>query len=175
MEIRTRRLALRPVGPEDLEGTHAYASDPEATRMMMFLPVDSPEETEKFLRDAAAEWRKPAPSYYEFAILQDGAQVGGISLFRLEGQDDGAELGWIVRRDRWRQGIAEEATRGLMDHARRAWGIHRFIAQCDGENTASWRLMEKLGMRRINVAGGRKNRSSDEERTELTYEVVFPD
>ena len=173
MEIKTPRLTLRPAGPEYLDSTHAYASDPEATRFMMFLPVDSREETLRFLEDAAEEWRKPVPACREFAILIGGEHVGGISLFGLEGEPDGAELGWIVRKDRWRQGIAREAAEALMAYAAREWGFRRFIAQCDGENTASFRLMEKLGMRRIGAATGRKNRGSDEERVELTYERVL--
>ena len=81
MEIKTPRLTLRPAGPVYLESTHAYASDPETTRLMMFLPVDSLEETLRFLENAAAEWAKPEPTYREFVILTDGEHVGGISLF----------------------------------------------------------------------------------------------
>lgn len=173
MEIKTPRLTLRPAGPVYLESTHAYASDPETTRLMMFLPVDSLEETLRFLENAAAEWAKPEPTYREFVILTDGEHVGGISLFGLEGEPDGAELGWIIRKDRWRQGIAREAAEALMAYAAQEWGVRRFIAQCDSENTASFRLMEKLGMRRIGSAKGRKNRGSDEERVELTYERVL--
>lgn len=175
MQINTQRLALRPTGPEYLESTFAYSSDPLATRMMVFLPMASREEALQYLEDAAAEWAKPRPTHYRFAIIMDGEHVGGVNLSRLEDDPSWADLGWIVRRDRWRRGIAFEAASALMDHAHREWGIRRFIAQCDSENEASYRLMEKLGMRRIGCAGGRKNRASDEERFELTYELVYPE
>ena len=51
--------------------------------------------------------------------------------------------------------------------------MHRFVAMCDSENERSRRLMERLGMRRVPGVGKRKNRSSDEERLELTYEIVL--
>ena len=70
-------------------------------------------------------------------------------------------------------GKALEAARALMDYAHSAWGFKRFIAQCDSANESSYRLMERLGMRRISCTGGRKNRSSDEERQELTYEIMW--
>lgn len=53
----------------------------------------------------------------------------------------------------------------------RASGPSRFIAHCDSENTASRRVMEKLGMSLREISHGRKNRSSDEERDECLYEL----
>ena len=171
VEIKTERLTLRPAAPEYLESTYAYASDPENTKYMMFLPVADREEALRFLEDARAEWGKETPSYYEYLILLGDRHVGGITLYRLNAPD-ACELGWIIHRDYWRQGIAREAAAALLDHARRM-GFRRVIAQCDSENAPSYHLMEKLGMRYVGVAGGRKNRSSDEERQELTYEIVF--
>ena len=173
MTIRTPRLALVPASPEYLDSTHAYASDGENCRYMMFLPKDSLEETRQFLADAAAEWEKPEPDYWEFMILMDGRHVGGVTLNRLKDAPHSAELGWILHRDFQHRGIAAEAVRALMDCARREWGFTRFIAQCDSENEPSWRLMEKLGMRCIDRSGKRKNRGSEEQRVEWTYEILF--
>ena len=172
LEIKTERLTLRPLSLEYLDSTHAYASDLENTRFMMFLPNASRGETEAFIREAVSERAKPEPAYYEFAVLLGNAQIGGISLYFLQDRRE-AELGWILDKRHWGHGYAAEAARGLMDWGRQQWGIRRFIAQCDAENAPSWRLMERLGMRRIGCAGGRKNRSSDEERTELTYVIEY--
>ena len=171
MQITTTRLTLRPLTMDCLEATHAYASDREATRLMCFLPNDSIGETEAFIRDAEAEWAKERPSRYEFAILLGEVQLGGVTLFMLE--DGSAELGWILDRRHLGRGYATEAARAVMGWARDDLGIRRFIAQCDAENDASRRVMERLGMRRISCTGGRKNRSSGEERMELTYEVAL--
>ena len=40
MQIKTQRLTLEPLGTKFLVSTHAYASDPELTRLMVFLPTD---------------------------------------------------------------------------------------------------------------------------------------
>lgn len=170
MEIRTRRLVLKPASPEYLESTHAYACDPENTRYMVHLPNRSLEETRGFLEEAARQWASGAPEDYEFVVLLDGVHIGGVNLFPLDAPHT-AELGWILARAYWGHGYAAEAARGLMDCAASRLGVRRFIAQCDAENTASRRVMEKLGMRLIDRSGGRKNRSSDEERMELTYEI----
>ena len=169
MEIVTPRLTLRPLGPEYLASTHAYASDPVHTRYMMYLPHESEAETLGFLEDCAREWSKSRPAFYEFAVLLDGAHVGGVSLYR-EGDD--LELAWIIAPDHLGHGYAVEAARALVDWAVENLGATRFIAHCDSENLASARVMEKLGMVRTDSAGVRKNRGSDALRTEYAYALT---
>lgn len=170
MEIKTRRLILCPLGMKYLESTHEYASDRDATRYMMFLPNDTVEETTEFLRDAEAEWNKRNPEYYEFAVLMDNRHIGAVSLY-LDEDRTTAEFGWILHRDYWRQGITTEAVHALLDYSINTLGIHHFIAHCDSENVASYKVMEKIGMARTGCSGGRKNKSSDEERKEYLYEL----
>ena len=172
MEINTKRLTLRPLGPGDLETTHAYASDAANTEYMMFLPNETREETRRFLEDAAEEWLKPRPAYYEFAVLLGGAHIGAVSLY-MEGGPDTAELGWILHRDHHGHGYATEAAAALIPFARDALGVKRLIAHCDAENLASQGVMRKLGMTLADTSGTRKNRGSDEVRTEYRYELAL--
>ena len=58
------------------------------------------------------------------------------------------EIGWVVSPGRQGRGYATEAARALVDFAFGALGCHRVVATCQPENPASWRVMEKLGMRR---------------------------
>lgn len=170
MEIRTSRLILRPLGIKYLESTHKYASDREATKYMMFLPNDTIEETAEFLQNADAEWSKQDPEYYEFAVLLNDKHIGAVSLYMDENRTTG-EFGWIIHRDYWRQGITTEAVRALLDYGVNTLNVHHFIAHCDSENIASYKVMEKIGMVRTKCYGGRRNKSSDEERNECLYEL----
>lgn len=169
--IKTDRLTLRPLGTEYLETVHEYSSDLETTRLMAFLPHESVAETEQFLRECENEWRSEQPSFCEFAVIYEGRQIGSVGLYRAG--ENAVEFGWILNKAYHGRGIAAEAARALLGFARDEMGAERIIAQCDSENAASYSVMEKLGMTRINVSGGRKNRSSDEERTEYTYELIF--
>ena len=58
------------------------------------------------------------------------------------------EIGWLVREDRWRRGYAEEAMRVVLEWAFGRVGAPHVVALTSQMNEASWRLMEKLGMRR---------------------------
>jgi RimJ/RimL family protein N-acetyltransferase len=88
----------------------------------------------------------------------DGAFVGDLML-RVEdawGQrevlDDArgtqAELGWVVDPAHGGRGLATEAVRELLRICFEDLALRRVVASCFADNTASWRLMERLGMRR---------------------------
>ena len=173
MELRTQRLLLKPVEMTYLESMYEYSSDYENTKLMMFLPVESMEEMEKGLREAIEEWKKDQPHRLTFVILKDDRQIGEIILFFLENRME-AELGWIVHKDFWGRGYTAEAARAVAEYARKEWSVRRIIACCDSENTASQRVMEKLGMVCVDRNGTRTNRSMGEEkRVEWTYEMRF--
>ena len=139
MEINTERLILKPLGIEYLESVHEYSSDLENTRYMINLPNETLEETRDFLQKAENEWQCDTPSFYEFAIIYQDQQVGAVSIC-LEDESSG-ELGWILNKKYWRQGIAYEAASALMDYAVRELGIRHFISHCDSENAGSYRFL----------------------------------
>ena len=78
MQLTTPRLTLRPADLTMLASTHAYAGNLENTRFMMFLPYATEEETADMLRAAEAEWQKPLPAQYEFAVFLGDAHIGSV-------------------------------------------------------------------------------------------------
>jgi RimJ/RimL family protein N-acetyltransferase len=59
-----------------------------------------------------------------------------------------AYIGITLARKSWGEGYGEEACRRLMDHLFSELLLHRVVAECDVENTASYTLLERLGFRR---------------------------
>lgn len=169
-EIKTKRLLLCPIGMQFLHTLHEYASDYENTRYMINLPNDSLEETIEFLQNVETEWQKENPTFFEFAILMDDRHIGSIGI-TLEDDGNTGELGWLIHKKYWNQGIASESAKAIVDFSIRKLRIQHFIAHCDSENIGSYKVMEHIGMKRTDSYGGRKNRGSDEERTELRYEM----
>lgn len=172
MEIRTPRLILRPLGTEYLASAHRYASDKENTKYMALLPNERLEETRRFLLSCEEEWKKEHPAYYEFAVLLNGTHIGAVCLY-LDDAHETAELGWILDPAYHGNGYATEASRALVDLGRQRLGIRRCVAHCDAKNKASEAVMKKLGMRLVSRWGGRKNKGSEEERTECMYELLL--
>lgn len=172
MEIKTKRLVLKPLGVQYLNSVFQYASDFDTTKFMVYLPSETIEETLDFLQKAEKEWQKEKPAFYEFAILFDKKHIGAVSLYLDDSRTEG-EFGWIIDKAYWNQGITTEAAKALFDFAVNHLRIKHFIAHCDAENTGSYRVMEKLGMKRTAINEGRKNRSSDENRREYQYELII--
>ncbi len=170
IEITTPRLLLKPLNSEFFATVNEYALDYENTKYMLYLPNDSEAETAKFLREAELAWQKECPDAYEFAILYQDQHVGAVSLY-LEGNS--GELGWIVNKKYWRQGFAYEAADALMKYFVEHMGITHFVAHCDAENVASYRVMEKLGMKKTGEWGGRRNRFATEDSMEYQYECYI--
>lgn len=169
IEITTERLTLKPLGSEYLETVNAYATDYENTKYMLHLPNENVEETAAFLAGVDAEWAKETPECYEFAMLCQNEQIGAICISLENGV---GELGWIVNKKYWRNGFAYEAAKALITYFQEHMGTTRWIAHCDTQNTASYKVMEKLGMTRTGEYGGRRNRAAAEDSFEYQYELM---
>jgi RimJ/RimL family protein N-acetyltransferase len=58
------------------------------------------------------------------------------------------EIGWALHRTYHGKGYASEAASALLRYGFEELRLHRIIATCQPENIASWRVMEKIGLRR---------------------------
>lgn len=168
MELRTERLTLLPLDTTHFTAFHSYASDPANTQMMLFMPMESKADSMQYLAERGAQWHAQPQMIYEFAVMLDSVHIGCVSLDRLE--NGCGELGWILSRKYWGRGYAAEAAKALVQLAGKL-GMKRLIAHCDSENTASRRVMEKIGMELKTITSGRRNRSSEELRQECLYEI----
>lgn len=151
----SNRITLEPLGLKHLGTVHEYASDLENTRYMVHLPNETIEETRAFLERKEAEWKKEVPESYEFAVLLGEVHIGAVCAYLNEERTE-AEIGWIINKKYWRKGYAVEAAKLLLDFCKKEINIHKFTAVCDTENVGSYRVMEKLGMKRVCVRDGRK-------------------
>jgi RimJ/RimL family protein N-acetyltransferase len=146
--LRTARLRLRAFRQDDVDAVHAYASQPEVARYMDWGP-NTPEETQAFLGrmfEAQANWpRDDVNLAIEHA--KDGRVIGSIRLGR-KPAEQAADIGYCLNRDYWSRGLTTEAARAMLGVAFRTLGLHRVWAWCDVRNAGSYRVMEKLGMRR---------------------------
>jgi len=148
LTLATPRLILRPANIGDFEAVHAYAGCPENTKYMSWGPNDE-KMTREYLLHCEKAWAQEKITDHEFVMVQKetGRVIGGCGLF-LDEDGRQATLGWILHRDFWKQGYTPEAAQAMVDYAFGVLGIHRVYSTCDGENYGSYRVMEKIGMRR---------------------------
>lgn len=145
--LETERLVLRPFRETDYEAVHAYASVVENTQYMFWGPNDEA-DTRAFILQAIEQSKEiPCKNYHFAAVLKSSNRLIGACNISVLGNDQ-AEVGWILHRDYWRQGFGTEMGKRIVEFGFKELGLHRIIARCDTENHGSYRVMERIGMRR---------------------------
>jgi len=148
----TERLVLRRELPGDLAVWLEHMNTPEVTARVG--GVQSPEKVaEGFARMAAAA-AEGLLSFYFLALRADGTLIGKGGLSRIDtpvAPDElrgAVQVGWTLRADFWGRGYAREAGEAALALAFERIALPRVYAQTSQSNSASWGLMERLGMAR---------------------------
>jgi len=144
--LETERLILRGYNENDFNAVHSYASCKENVIYMIWGP-NTEEQTREFISNAIKESSDNALStnIYAVTLKDSGKLIGGCDM---PVKGDGASLGWVLHRDFWKQGYGTEVGRALLKYGFEELNLRRITATCDCENTGSYKLMEKIGMRR---------------------------
>jgi RimJ/RimL family protein N-acetyltransferase len=148
--VRTERLTIRPARRSDLEATWAFRRLPEVSRWLTAAPAA--------LEDYRAKFEDPDRLAKTLVVELEGVVIGDLMLGVTDGwaQDEvadrakgvEAELGWVLHPAYGGQGYATEAVRGLLRLCFDDLALRRVTAGCFADNVGSWRLMERVGMRR---------------------------
>lgn len=147
--IETERLLLREFRAEDENDIHEYASDPEVVRLMIWGP-NTREATREFLDralQAQTQWPR-ADVGLALELKSERSMIGSIGLRMKDGGNHTADFGYVLNRKYWGHGYMTESARAILNIAFNQLNLHRVWATCDTRNRASYRVMEKLGMRR---------------------------
>jgi RimJ/RimL family protein N-acetyltransferase len=148
--VRTARLSIRPATPADADATWAYRTHPSVARWTTRLAVDRAQYAEWY---ASPEWIDS-----RLVIEHEGVLVGELACevkdgwAQVEVADQAAatesEIGWILAPEHQGQGFATEAVEALLGVCFEQLGLRRVVASLFADNEASWRLAERVGMRR---------------------------
>ncbi len=148
--LETERLLLRPFRDteEDLELICAMYSDPE---IMRYVPYDllSREQAKMHLKRIADEWNRENPKNFEMAVLlKDGMVPVGRAHYHLDEPAEAAMIGGMLLKPWWNAGFAGEMALAMIDYCFDELHLHRVTGLCHPDNIASWKMMERCGMRR---------------------------
>jgi RimJ/RimL family protein N-acetyltransferase len=148
--VATERLSIRPATRDDAEAVWRIRRLPEVNTWMTADDSDPDSFAERF--------RDPDRLAVTLVVEKDGAVIGDLMLMVIDAWSQRevreqatkvqAEIGWVIDPAHSGRGYATEAARAMIDVCFGPLGLRRVIAQCFADNTASWRVMEKVGMRR---------------------------
>lgn len=143
--LQTERLLLRPFVGADAPAVLAYAGDAEATRLMDWERHVDLADSQLFIEDVIGGWEDGGDYCWGIEDCALGCLIGAIGC---QFNEHGMDIGYIVARERWGEGVATEAAQAVFDAAREIDDVYRFSATCDVDNLASARVLEKIGMTR---------------------------
>jgi ribosomal-protein-alanine N-acetyltransferase len=146
--IETARLRLEPWDDTHFDRFADFMQDPAVIRFIRAAPLDPASAFEQHER-SLEEWA--TYGFGKRAIIDVATErwLGFVELSLVGpgkgSRDEDVEIGYFVRPDRWRQGIATEAAMATRDEAFERCGIQELIGRCRVENIASARVLAKVG------------------------------
>ncbi len=152
--VRTERLLLRRAGEADAATTWQIRQLAAVQEWITSAPATQAAYTQRFVEPA----RLAVTVIIERPGDSGGTMIGDLMIrvhdawsqseVRERARGVQAELGWTLDPVHGGRGYATEAVRAAIDLCFGPLGLRRVVAGCFTDNTASWRLMERLGMRR---------------------------
>lgn len=140
--IETDRLVLRKPELSDADAVFGWASDSAVTRFVSWPRHRSVADTLAFLEFAREEWERWPGGPYLIELASSGQPIGSCGFAFCS--SDRAEVGYVLARGYWDQGIATEALVGQLD-ASKAIAPLRVTSTVHQDHAASLRVLGKCG------------------------------
>ncbi|MCZ4282539.1 GNAT family N-acetyltransferase [Kiloniella laminariae] len=142
LPLETDRLRIRRYREDDLELSRAMSQAPEL-RKWTVSGIYSDREHSEYVACCCAENPRDFIIEDRFSTV-----VVGEMTFHPWYVERTWEIGWLILPDYQGRGYATEAAKALVKNGFINMNLHRIVAKAHPENLGSWRIMEKIGMRR---------------------------
>lgn len=145
----TERLLLTKLRRGDLDEVHGLMSNSEVMRFSLHGPMTA-ERTRDWLDGILRSYQENGWGRYRVQEKVSGRFVGVCGFLywpEVNGRPE-VEIGYRFLRETWGKGYATEAASACRDLGLGRFGHRRLISLIEAENVGSWKVAEKVGMRR---------------------------
>lgn len=147
IELESERLLFRKYEMSDFAVFYDMLSNLENIKYRSYEPKTEQEVHEYIDWGMQCAEQNPCVNYrYAVVLKETGELIGSCELAFTD--KDPAELAWELHRDYWRKGYGTEIGNTLLKLGFEILKLRRIIGDCNTLNTGSYRIMEKIGMRR---------------------------
>ncbi|MDE6203982.1 MAG: GNAT family N-acetyltransferase [Lachnospiraceae bacterium] len=141
IHIETARLVLRNYRTSDFEDIKKYFANEEVSRYEDFYPM-----TDEQIKRIIHDW-KDMDNRLVAELKSARTVIGSIGYWT---DDEGHHcIDYDFNPDYSKTGYATEAGQALLCYMFETIGINSVYGDCDIQNISSWKLLERLGFRRI--------------------------
>ena len=145
--LRTERLVIRPYTLEDASDLQRLIGDRAVAATTARVPHPYEDGmAEEFIGKQQQNFDEEKSLNLAITHREDGCLIGGIGL-EFDTSRESAELGYWIGKPCWGIGYATEAAQAMVEHGFGTRGLCRIHATHFGNNPASGRVMQKIGMK----------------------------
>ena len=144
--LETERLLIRKFTFDDLDALIDLRSDEEVIRYIGSRRLQNSEAIEKRLKFYIGCYEKYGFGMCAMLWKETGEMIGWCGIQPLDATNE-IEVGYGMVKKFWGKGIGYEAARAWLEYAFTNTDAKRIVAVAAPENTGSWRIMEKCGMK----------------------------
>jgi RimJ/RimL family protein N-acetyltransferase len=142
-------LTLRRLRHTDYADLLAYYSDPDVARYQQWGPMTADELAAIFEGQGSVLPGDPGvPLILAVELKAEQRVIGDCSLTVTDPMSRQAEIGFCFHPHQRGRGYSTRAVRAALEFAFGSLDVRRVVAATDVRNERSWRLLERIGMRR---------------------------
>jgi RimJ/RimL family protein N-acetyltransferase len=145
--IQTSRLVLRKIVPDDRDAIFAWARDPEVTRYGSWEFHHTQHDTEMFIESCLKQYEREGLGPWAIELSESREVIGTCGFGYVDRLDRRGGIGYFLAKLHWGKGLATEAAGAVLRFGFGPMALNRIEARCMLANTASERVMQKIGMR----------------------------
>lgn len=142
--LETERLRLAPLAAGDAEHLFPIMGDPEVMAYWDVAEIDDPDLVSQIIAGQVEDMGRGRAMYWAMRTLADGQFLGSCDLSEIDRWHRRAEVGFMLGRDAWGHGYAQEAMLAVIAFAG-ANGVRKLAARTHLGNRRSEVLLQKLG------------------------------
>ena len=149
--ILTNRLTMRSLHPDDAEELHRVMHERDVLRFFPSTQPPSRERVSSLIARQIDHWREYGYGWWALEDRRTSAFVGWCGLQYLPETSE-VEVAYLLGREYWGQGLATESAVAAVGYGFDEIGLGTIVALAHPDNTASQRVIEKLGMAFVDAA-----------------------
>jgi ribosomal-protein-alanine N-acetyltransferase len=142
--IKTERLLLRKILPDDAEMVYLWMSDPDVCKYERWSPHQNIGYTRGYIVEVFDGYKSELT--YQWGIQLGDELIGSVSIVNTNDYDQKAVLGYCLAKKYWSKGYATEAVSAVIHYMLFEVGLNRIEATHSVNNIASGRVLQKIGM-----------------------------
>ena len=145
--LNTDRLLLCKIVPEYAADMYEYSCDPEVTKYLTWSPHSSLKETERYINLLQKKYADGSFNDWGLIHKETGKFIGTCGYTSFDTSKNAGEVGYVLAKSFWGQGLAAEAVKAVIDFGFKNFGLVSFFAKHMEGNDASGKVMQKCGMK----------------------------